>query len=78
MSLTIEGLTHKQKALMEVMWALPSMTKVTEFVLTLPYRDRQDCLSLMQMVTLDSTEQEEGLDDYLHSAQAAISHAASS
>ena len=75
--ITITGLTHKQKALMDVMWTMDDMSKVQAFVKTLPKRDAQDCLSLIMIATQETIEQEDGLDAYKDSAQAAISSARS-
>ena len=75
--ITITGLTQKQKALMDVMWSMDDITKVTAFVRTLPKRDAQDCLSLISIATQESIEQEDGLDAYKEAAVAAISCARS-
>ena len=75
--ISITGLTHKQKVLMDVMWSMDDITKVTAFVKTLPKRDAQDCLSLITIATHESIEQEEGLDAYKDRALAAISSARS-
>jgi hypothetical protein len=76
--ITITGLTHKQKALMDVMWTMDDMERVQAFVKTLPKRDAQDCMSLITIATQESQEQEDGLDAYKELAQAAISRARSS
>jgi len=75
--ITITGLTHKQKALMDVMWSMDDITKVTAFVRTLPLRDAQDCMSLIAIATQESIEQEDGLDAYEQAANTAISRARS-
>jgi hypothetical protein len=75
--ITITGLTHKQKALMDVMWTMDDMERVQAFVKTLPLRDAQDCLSLISIATQETLEQEDGLDAYKELAQAAISRARS-
>ena len=75
--ISITGLTHKQKVLMDVMWSMDDITKVTAFVKTLPKRDAQDCMSLIAIATQESQEQEDGLDAYKELAQAAISRARS-
>jgi hypothetical protein len=75
--ITITGLTNKQKALMDVMWSMDDITKVTAFVRTLPKRDAQDCMSLIAIATQETYEQEDGLDAYKELAQAAISSARS-
>jgi hypothetical protein len=74
--ITITGLTHKQKVLMDVMWTMDSMERVQAFVKTLPKKDAQDCLSLITMATQDSLELE-GLDEYAEAADYAISRARS-
>ena len=74
--ITITGLTHKQKALMDVMWCMDSMERVQAFVKSLPKKDAQDCLSLITMATQDSLELE-GLDEYAQAADLAISRARS-
>jgi hypothetical protein len=71
--ITIAGLTNKQKALMDVMWSMDSMPKVTAFVKTLPIRDAQDCLSLIAIATQESQEQEGALDEYKDAAALCIS-----
>jgi hypothetical protein len=75
--ITITGLTQKQKALMDVMWSMDDITKVTAFVRTLPKRDAQDCMSLISIATQESIEQEDGLDAYEQAANTAISRARS-
>jgi len=75
--ITITGLTHKQKALMDVMWTMDSVERVQAFVKTLPKRDAQDCLSLITIATQETIEQEDGLDAYKARAEAAISCARS-
>ena len=73
--ITISGLTNKQKALMDVMWSMDDMTKVTRFVKSLPLRDAQDCMSLITIATQESIEQEDGLDAYKDHADACIATA---
>ena len=75
--ITITGLTHKQKVLMDVMWSMDDISTVTAFVKTLPKRDRQDCMSLIAIATQESIEQEDGLDAYEQAANTAISRARS-
>jgi hypothetical protein len=74
-NISIEGLTAKQKALMDVMWSMSDMTNVTAFVKTLPKRDAQDCMSLIEIAVQLSYEQDGALDDYKELAAAAISRA---
>jgi hypothetical protein len=73
--ITISGLTNKQRALMDVMWSMDSMSKVTAFVRSLPLRDAQDCMSLITIATQESIEQEDGLDAYKDHADRCIATA---
>jgi hypothetical protein len=71
--ITISGLTPKQKALLTVMWDIDSVTKVQEFIRTLPAKDARDAHSLLQMAIWESIEQQEGLADYEELARDCIS-----
>jgi hypothetical protein len=71
----IEGLTVKQKTLMDVMWSMQEMPQVEAFIKTLPKRDRQDCLSLIEIAVQASLEEDNRLEDYADAAQAAIARA---
>ena len=62
--ITITGLTAKQKVLMDVMWAMDDMPAVEAFIKTLPKRDGQDCLALVQIAVQESLEEDNRLDDY--------------
>ena len=62
--ITITGLTNKQKALMDVMWAMDSMPAVEAFIKTLPKRDQQDCESLVTIAVQESLEEDNRLEDY--------------
>lgn len=62
--ITIQGLTNKQKVLMDVMWAMDSMPAVEAFIKTLPARDQQDCESLVTIAVQESLEEDNRLDDY--------------
>ena len=75
--ISIEGLTAKQKALMDVMWSMEEMPQVEAFIKTLPKRDRQDCLSLIAIAVQASLEEDNALEDYADAAQAAIARAGS-
>ena len=76
--ITISGLTHKQKALMDVMWTMDSMHKVNAFVRTLPKRDAQDCLSLIQIAVQETLEEEGRIADYEADALSVIARVSSS
>lgn len=77
--ITITGLTNKQKALMDVMWTMQEMEQVQRFISTLPLRDRQDCLSLLDIAVQETQEHElNGLEAYEQAAVSAIARARSS
>jgi hypothetical protein len=71
----IEGLTHKQKALMDVMWTMQEMEQVQSFIKTLPLRDAQDCQSLIEIAVQESLEEDNRIEDYAEAAHAAIARA---
>ena len=48
----ITGLTHKQKALCEIMWALEEYNAVEAFIATLPKPERLECRTLIQMMIM--------------------------
>ena len=62
---------------MDVMWTMDDMSKVQAFVKTLPLRDRQDCLSLIQIAVQETLEQD-GMDDYEQAAVDLIARVSSS
>jgi hypothetical protein len=49
---TITGLTHKQKALCDIMWALEEYNAVEAFIATLPKAERLECRTLIQMMIM--------------------------
>ena len=75
--ITIQGLTHKQKVLMDVMWSMDSMPLVEAFIKSLPTRDGQDCASLVAIAVQESLEQDNRMADYEELALIAISRARS-
>ena len=75
--ITIQGLTHKQKVFMDVMWSMDSMPLVEAFIKSLPTRDGQDCASLVAIAVQESLEQDNRLDDYAEAAVSAIARARS-
>jgi len=73
--ITITGLTHKQKALMDVMWTIDSLERVQAFIKTLPKKDAQDCMSLLEIAVQETNELELGLEEYTDAAHTAITNA---
>jgi len=76
--ITITGLTHKQKVFMDVMWTMDSMPAVEAFIKTLPKRDGQDCLSLVEIAVQETLEQEGRIADYEADALSVIARVSSS
>ena len=73
--ITIQGLTHKQKTLMDIMWAMEDLDKVKEFIKTLPRQDAWDCLGLVEIAVQESYEESGALDDHKQAADLCISRA---
>jgi hypothetical protein len=62
--ITIEGLTQRQKQLMDIMWGCQTLDQVTSFIRALPTRkDQLDAASLVKIATWDSIEQEVGFTE---------------
>jgi len=70
--ITIEGLTKKQKAILDIMWSMDTREQVESFVQSLPYADKFDATSLMEMLIHDSLEQQGALADYEEIALQAV------
>lgn len=75
--ITIQGLSSKQKVLMDVMWSMDSLAEVQQFIKTLPKKDQQDCASLIHIAALETEEYEQGLDEYESIAVDVISRVSS-
>ena len=52
MDIEIQGLTHKQKALCEIMWDLRERESVEAFIATLPPAQRRDCRTIIELMQL--------------------------
>ena len=75
--ITIQGLTHKQKVFMDVMWSMDSMPAVNAFIKSLPTRDQQDCRSLVAIAVQDTLEQDNTMDLYAQDAVDVIARVSS-
>ena len=73
--ITIEGLTERQRELMDCLWELDSLQEVQEFIDNLDWEDRIDALSLVWIASQLSLEQEGGLNAHKGAADAAIARA---
>jgi hypothetical protein len=72
--ITINGLTARQKNIMDLLWGCESIEQVNTLVAALPTdRDRYDARSLIVIATWDTIEEEYGLDEYLDQANDIIS-----
>jgi hypothetical protein len=71
MDIEIHGLTPKQIALADIMWAIESKEGVLSFISTLPQADQRDCYTIIEMLQLafadeitDTTEAREFLSQF--------------
>lgn len=62
--ITIEGLTKKQKAILDIMWSMDSKEQVEVFIQSLPLTDQQDATSLVEILIHDTYEQQGALEQY--------------
>ena len=73
----IDGLTGRQKIIMDLLWNCESMAEAKTLIEALPtQQDQADGLSLMQIAVWETYEQELGeLDRYADTAGACIANA---
>lgn len=71
----IEGLTPKQKTILDIMWAMETKQQVQNFIESLPANDAVDATNLMEVLIHESLEAQGELDQYENIAKAAISRA---
>jgi hypothetical protein len=58
----IDGLTHRQVQLMDLLWTCNDLEQIQQFIAALPTRaDQLDAKSLVLVATWESIEQELGL-----------------
>ena len=53
----IQGLSHKQMALADIMWSISSKEGVDAFIATLPRAERAQCEIIKQMILLAFIDQ---------------------
>jgi hypothetical protein len=71
--ITISGLTVRQKTIMDLLWTCRDLDQVNTFIKALPtVADQYDALSLVNIATLESLEEEGGIDRWEEQAHAAI------
>ncbi len=74
--ITINGLTERQKQLVDLMWNCRDIDAVNTLIAALPTaKDQQDCRALMTVLVQETLEQELGLDAYADAAAACIARA---
>jgi len=76
--ITINNLTPKQKALLDVMWELDTMDRVQEFIQTLPAQDAVDAHGLLKIAIWETLESQGALNDYSKDAGSIIDRIRSS
>lgn len=71
MNIQLQGLTAKQVALCDIMWAISTKEGVESFIRTLPKTDQLDCRTLIELMQLafldeieDTTEAQELLSQF--------------
>lgn len=57
MEYKIEGLTKKQVAILDIMWAMVDLEQVERFIESLPLHDRTEAQSLMTLVAHEAIEE---------------------
>jgi hypothetical protein len=70
--ISIDGLTTKQKSLLDVMWVIEDWDKLKSFIATLPARDAIDAHSLIQILQMETWETEGCLDQFEKDAKTVI------
>lgn len=64
MYIELQGLTEKQMAFCDIMWAIETMEGVESFISTLPMADQNTCRSLIELMRLSMLDNEvEDFDD---------------
>ena len=65
MTITIQGLTDRQRQLCDLMWSCRDLEQVRTLIRALPtVEDQQQAETLMQVIIHESLEDQGGLDDY--------------
>jgi hypothetical protein len=71
--ITISGLTERQKTIMDLLWTCKDLDQVNTFIKALPtVADQYDALSLVNIATLESLEEDGVLEQFKEQAHAAI------
>jgi hypothetical protein len=71
--ITISGLTTRQKTIMDLLWTCKDLAQVQTFIKALPtVADQYDALSLVDIATQESLEEEGVIDQFKEKACEAI------
>jgi len=62
MSITLTGLSAKQKVLADIIWACDTKAKVELFIYSLPKKDRIQATVVLEMITLAFLDEVETID----------------
>lgn len=63
MNIEIQGLTPKQIALCDIMWAIESKEGVQRFISSLPINDQRDCHSLIECMQWAFLDEVQSIDE---------------
>jgi hypothetical protein len=63
MDIQLHGLTSKQMALADIMWAIDSKDGVESFISTLPRLDQRDCRTIIELMQLAFTDKVNSVDE---------------
>jgi hypothetical protein len=63
MDIEIKGLSTKQMALADIMWAIDSKAGVESFISTLPKKDQLDCRTIIELMQLAFMDEVHSVDE---------------
>jgi hypothetical protein len=65
--ITIEGLSRKQKALADIMWAMDGTEQVKSFIAALHPKDRREAQTVCELMILAFVDEVDTVDDSVKS-----------
>jgi len=72
--ISIDGLTKKQKTMLDIMWSMDSLEEIHAWQATLPLEDQYLCEVLMKLVALAFIDEAVDQDSSLSEAKQVIDH----
>ena len=63
MNIELHGLSAKQMALADIMWAIDSKAGVESFISTLPQTDQRDCRTIIELMQLAFVDEVDSVDE---------------